>query len=174
MKKILVILLSFFFSLNIMAQHISFLGKPLGCSIKEFKQRMIERGYVSNGEVEKGVYTFDGLFGGDNTLIAAYITPKSQIVYTVGIFYNDYKSYKNNDISLESQKYKFNSLNSILLKKYGIASIARDLYSLWEVESGEIILIVNSPNTFGQRNLILWYKDSDGNKKRNEENISDY
>ena len=174
MKKILFILLSFFFTLSLMAQHISFLGKPIGCDITEFKQRMIARNYVSNGEVENGVYSFNGMFGGYNTLIAAYLTSKSKVVYSVGVFYKDFTSNEYYDNSLETQKNQYNLINDALINKYGIPSSTKDLFSLWDVEYGEIILTVNPPDKYGNRQLILWYRDYDGLKKRDEENASDY
>ena len=62
MKRYFVLTIMYLCFIPIMAQHMNFLGKPLGCSINTFKQRMVERGYKSNGEVEPTAYSFDGVF----------------------------------------------------------------------------------------------------------------
>ena len=174
MKRFLVISIVLLGSMSMMAQHINFLGKPLGCNIATFKQRMIERGFKSNGEVEPTVYSFDGIFGGDEVLVAAYLSQKTRIVYQVGVFYNDYRSFSYDDDSKSTQKNKFNRLAESFVKKYGEPTINHDEFIDWEQEYGNIIINIGGNKDDLHRNLTVWYQDKESKEKNNEENESDY
>ncbi len=174
MKKLLIFTVLLFGSITLMAQHINFLGKPLGCSISTFKQRMTEKGYKCNGEVEPTVYSFDGVFGGDQVLVAAYLTQKSHIVYSVGVFYTNYRSFSYDDNSKSDQRFKYYKLIESFIKKYGEPDLTNDEFVQWNQEFGEILIIINGNESDSYRNLIVWYQDKEGGKKRIEENESDY
>ena len=174
MKRYFVLTIMYLCFIPIMAQHMNFLGKPLGCSINTFKQRMVERGYKSNGEVEPTAYSFDGVFGGDRVLVAAYVTPKSNIVYSVGVFYLDYTSKSYDESSLNSQMDKFESLISSFTKKYGDISRKGNKFVIWELEYGDIIINIPGDDEDISKNLIVWYNDEQSTKLRDEERESDY
>lgn len=174
MKKSFLISFLLMCCLPIMAQHINFLGKPIGCSINTFKQRMVERGFKSNGEVEPTAYSFDGVFGGDRVLVAAYVTQKSKIVYDVGVFYLDFISKSYDSSSQSSQSYKFDRLVESFTKKYGEPSIKKAEYVQWKKEEGDILIVINGDEEDVSRHLIVWYQDKEARETRDVENESDY
>ena len=145
-------------------QRMNFLGQPLGCSITTFKQRMASKGYKYIREKETNTYSFKGVFGGDNVYVAALITPKSKIVYGVGVAYADYHSKKNWD-------YKKRTLIESFNKKYGNYFSDNGTYSHWFLNNGSISIALDYEDSHPLR---IYYMDKLGEKMRTREQESDY
>ena len=176
MKKLILLLAILSFSLNALAQRMNFLGQPLGCSLNTFKQRMINKGYKYQGEVEKNIYYFDGSFGGDNVLVGACVTPKTKTVYEIIVYFNQFESYSFNDASIDRQEWKFNKLVDAYMSKYGNPSIHnfdKKLYS-WNYEYGYISIYIGEEDLSGKRALCVFYNDFKAAELNEKECESDY
>lgn len=168
MKRIITLLTFVLLTMSVVAQQrMHFLGQPLGCSLATFKQRMASRGYKYKGEVETNVHYFDGVFGGDDVTIGAFVTPKSKIVSTVTVVLINYKSYHSKS-SIESKK---NLLIQSYSKKYGDYLTSSDTYYFWEFDYGYISIQVDYSGTYP---IYIFYRDKIGDEIFERELESDY
>lgn len=167
MKRLFTLLTFVLLTMSAIAQQrMNFLGQPLGCSITTFKQRMASKGYKYDGEHMPNIHSFNGVFGGDQVHLAAYVTPKSKIVYEVGVVYLDY--YSSN--SKESMEFKKNSLIQSFVKKYGNYS-EKDIYTFWLFSYGRISISLDYENILPLR---IFYTDKLGEEMCEREQESDY
>lgn len=173
MKRFLIIFSLMLTASLAMAQHMQFLNNPLGCSLTTFKQRMIEKGYKFNGEVEPNIYEFEGRFGGDKVAVGAFVTPKSKIVYEVAVFYDDYYA-NNSPKSIESQNRKREFLEESFVKKYGDYTVKSENYTTWFFDNGEISIGVGTGFTEDGNPLVVWYSDEESKQKNQLEREEDY
>ena len=174
MKKILIVIVLLLGSITMMAQHMNFLGKPLGCDINTFKQRMAQKGYKSIGETEANIYSFNGIFGGDEVEVCACVTPKSKIVFQIIIVYKSFVSHKYDASSVSTQDFKFNELTKAFSKKYGEPKATNKKFSFWELPTGTITIIKTGEEEDITRNLLVSYEDEASDTINNNESESDY
>lgn len=168
MKRIFTLLTFVLLTISVTAQQrMNFLGQPLGCSLTTFKQRMASKGYKYEGEYVPNIHTFNGVFGGDKVHLAAFVTPKSKIVYEVSVAYLDY--YSNN--SKETMEYKKNSLIQSFIKKYGNYFSNDGEYTHWLLSSGSISISLDYKFT---PPLRIFYKDKLGAEMCTREQELDY
>lgn len=107
------------------AQDIRFTGVPLGINIKEFKEKLIEKGYTFNESLSnKGeghdVYYFSGIFAGSCANLSITTTPKSKLVSAISVAFEDFTTEKTN---YENIKNKYNEIKTSLKNKYPNASL---------------------------------------------------
>lgn len=102
MKRLLLILFAFIFSITAWAETVKFMGQPLGCKYSVMKQHLLSKGFKEIGEVQPNVFDFTGRFGGDNVTISVFITPKSYLAHSVGVWYDDYAAYKSDKYQIDN------------------------------------------------------------------------
>lgn len=174
MKKILIISALLLLPMVAMAQkHLNFLGEPLGCNINTFKERMIKRGFKYEGEKEKNIYYFDGVFGGDDVTVGAVVTSK-KIVYNVAVIYKIYRGKSYDDKTMDLIKFKKSQLDESLSKKYGINYSLNESFSQYETDEGFILINFTSPDEYNNRQLTLWYEDKLSSEENKSSNENDY
>lgn len=89
MRKILFFLFMFC-SFNLMAEHIKFLGLPLGGSMSQFDMTMKNRFGLSPVSEGFANYKYEANVEGDDTEIMVYYTPKSKLVCNISMTYPNY------------------------------------------------------------------------------------
>ncbi len=167
MKRVFSLLLFVFLTMSVVAQQrMNFLGKPLGCSISTFKQRMVAKGYKYKGEIETNIYYFDGVFGGDDVTIGACVSPKSKTVYRIAVVYTNISDYSRKDIDIKKELLKTSFIN-----KYGFYPIEDDEFTSWYFDYGTIHI---KTEYSGSTKIIIWYCDSLAEEKYKREQESDY
>ena len=164
MKRLFTLLTFVLLTMSAIAQQrMNFLGQPLGCSLTTFKQRMASKGYKYIGERETNIHYFDGVFGGENVELGVFVTPKSKIVYEVGVEY----PYNSKEI-LDSKK---KSLIQSFVKKYGDYSYENGGYTFWVLSGGRICICLDDEYI---QSLVILYIDKIGEEKCEREKESDY
>lgn len=167
MKRVFSLLLFVFLTMSVVAQQrMNFLGQPLGCSISTFKQRMVGKGFKYKGEVETNIHYFDGVFGGEDVSLGVFVTPKSKIVYRVGVGYTSFSDYS--DSTLE---YRKDRLVNSFIKKYGNYSHKSGNYIYWYFDYGYIAISYKFSDKLP---LTITYTDELGEKQSDREQESDY
>lgn len=167
MKRVFSLLLFGFLTMSVVAQQrMNFLGQPLGCSLATFKQRMVAKGYKYKGEAETNIHYFDGVFGGDDVTVGAFVTPKSNTVYEIAVVYTSFINRSKRDLD-----YKKIFLIKSFIKKYGDYDSEDDVYTVWSFDYGYIAIKLKYDDPAP---LVIWYKDDLGQEKYNREQESDY
>lgn len=116
MKKFILIILCICSVCLVSAQgrHAKFLGIPLDCSITQFQQKMIQKGYKPNKELNRitpvGRRCFDGTFLGKEALIIIFYNDKTNLVYLGKAVYNSLK--------LEDANKELTNVMNLLYEKY--------------------------------------------------------
>ncbi len=167
MKRLLTLLTFVLLTMSAIAQQrMNFLGQPLGCSLATFKQRMAAKGYRYKGEQETNIHYFEGVFGGDNAIIGACVTPRSKTVYETIVVYTDFINRSKSDLD-----YKKKLLVDSFIKKYGHYTYEYEVYTDWWFDYGTITIQLdyNSDSP-----ILIFYKDSLGIDKYKREQESDY
>ena len=97
MKKLLLLFLCIFCvnMVNAQGMHAKFLGIPLDCTIIQFQQKLIQKGYKPNKDLNRttpvGRRFFDGTFLGKEALIVLFYNEKTNVVYLGKAVYNRLK-----------------------------------------------------------------------------------
>lgn len=174
MKRLYSIIFLVFLTMSVVAQQrMNFLGQPLGCSLTTFKQRMDAKGYKYKGEEETNIYTFDGVFGGEKVELGVFVTPKSKIVYQVGVSFLSYE-YKGYDSAKEKYLlFKKRELIDSFTKKYGNPTITFEAFTFWYFDYGKIN-ISNNVDRNNKNSLFIMYTDYASEEKHDREQESDY
>ena len=113
MKKSILVILCCLFSCALYAQekHMEFKGIPLNGTLSSFIQKMKVKGYKTI-YTEDNAVIMEGEFIGKSASIAILASPKSKIVWKVGINFKKETSWS----SLKSEYYK---IKESYIKKYG-------------------------------------------------------
>lgn len=172
-------------TLSMTAQHMKFMGIPMGCSMNSFKQQLINKGFKvnikkTNDKLYNGMYCFNGKFSGELAGLSVSFSPKSRTVYTVNVRFKGlaYSKYRN-ELKMEDQDARYDALVEGLTKKYGDPKYYKvklseefPLATIWETPSGEVSLFYSwYLNTY--RNMDLFYKDYSAASKNKKEKESD-
>jgi len=120
-------LLSFvisFITLSMSAQHISFMGIPLGTHINTFRQSILPKRFKATSAAAPNTYCFEGGFSGYNVTLNVLVTPKTKKVYKVyGVFTDVIHCKSGNDYrcttSMDGVNNAFKDLCQKLTRKYG-------------------------------------------------------
>ena len=156
-----------FLTMSVVAQQrMNFLGQPLGCSLATFKQRMVAKGYKYKGEVETNIHYFDGVFGGEDVTVGAFVTPKSKIVYEIAVVYNNFLNSSKSDLDFKKEL-----LINSFIKKYGYYTKEYSAYTEWQFDYGSIAIQVKY---MSEHPIIIFYNDDIGNEKYKRERELDY
>lgn len=116
MKKSLLFILCCLFSFTLFAQekHMEFKGTPINGTLSSFVQKMKTKGYKTI-LTENNAVALEGEFIGKKAVIFVIATPKTKMVWKVGV--NLEKK-----ISWSSLKDEYNTIKDSYIKKYGKAS----------------------------------------------------
>lgn len=129
MKKILLITITFLFSVSLNAQnegeHMKFKGIPIDGTLEGFTKEMTQKGFTYQG-TEDGMAVFEGEFAATKGCTVVAVT-KSNAVHKVAVAFPDCDTW-----SCLSNKYE--SLKDMLTQKYGnpdscIEKFEKDIYS---------------------------------------------
>ena len=173
MKRTITLLTFVLLTMSAIAQQrMNFLGQPLGCSITTFKQRMAAKGYKYGGEQETNIHYFEGVFGGEDVIIGAVVTPKSKIVYKIAVAFYNYEYYGYDSSKESNLLYKKRQLEESFTKKYGNPSSDDGTYIMWLFDYGAIS--IGNAEINDRTQLIIFYTDYIGREKCEREQESDY
>lgn len=194
MRKVIVILATLFtlHSTNAFAQseHLVFRNIPITGSLSSFVDKLIKQGFVRSDSSENMVV---GTFADKESLISVDVTPKSKVVYRVGVIFDDSQQW----INLETT---YSRLKRILKSKYGNPIVEVEAFndklpngatmpivdkmsackdgrcrylSLWKNELGTISLSINFLGYDIGTYVLLGYMDEKGSALREQEISSD-
>lgn len=144
---VLVLTSNFVFSQDTISKtYPKFLGIPIGLSIEETGERLVEKGYIKLTST-----VFEGTFIGEDAQLILLKT-NTQLVYTVGVVL-----YENESPEHISEKFRF--LETELTKKYGSPK-AKD----WDMILWEVVELINADDK-----LVLMYTNKTLWKEHEEE-----
>lgn len=111
MKKVIILLMTCLMSLSMQAQeeHLKFMGIPMGGSLKDFHQELVEKGLKRTIKLDTG-WQYEGIFAGYESTIQVLYTAKSRLVKGVGVSIKCYSEANMETIS--------ESLNNSIKSKY--------------------------------------------------------
>lgn len=174
MKKSIFIIVSLFFQINLFAQHISFLGQPLGCDFATFKNHMREKHFKYKGK-DRSLHVFKGEFAGEKSKLYVKLNPKTGNVFSVMVVLNNYISAPDDYIKYDDLTRKYKSLKRDYISKYGF-TIYEDAEGIrWYLENkGSIGLVINTVNSYGYKGITIIYMDYDGFEDVYNDRMKDY
>lgn len=121
--------LVFSFSLCIVAQHMSFMGIPMGTHISTFNKTILSKGFkpLQTDDAAPNNYCYNGgTFSGYRVTLNVLVTPKTKKVYGVYAVFTDFFYFKSGynprygrGVSMKDITESFNSLSKKLNQKYG-------------------------------------------------------
>ena len=182
--------LVFSFSLCIVAQHISFMGIPMGTHINTFKQSILSKGFKSKSvsDAAPNIYCFDrGIFSGYRVTLNVQVTPKSKKVYSVYAVFTDFLYFKpgyqlnnGNSVSMKDIVDTFDDLSKKLTNKYGnyFSYKPEDPQFLkwhtWQAKGGDISLVIANYNDTPECvKIYIEYSDESTRKLNSKEENKD-
>ena len=82
------------------AEHFKFMGIPLDGPLPQFEKALLAKGFTPTSvETNEPNYTwYDGIFAGQNALVGVSITPKSKIVFAVGVSFSELTPSESKDL----------------------------------------------------------------------------
>lgn len=130
MKRIIICIILLLFAINISAQHLNFMGIPMGSHINTFSKSLESKGFklaTGTGMNYPNFYYYSGVFAGERVGLTVIVTPSTKKVSDVGVIFADYIHYKSGlnssygvGVSLDKINILFNDLSRDLTKKYGV------------------------------------------------------
>lgn len=166
-------------------QNICFMGIPLGIPLDSFKQQLLAKGFTYDSERSDNVeyhdtFLFDGRFAGEVVGVSVFVCPKSHIVHSVAVQFNEYAwSIYGTGVSENTQNAKFDEIKTSLCKKYPSANLLIwqneefPRYAYWKSEKWSISLSIARYGS-AWKNLGLTYTDEEAAAKAEAERESDY
>ena len=166
-------------------QNIRIMGIPLGISYNSFKQQLLSNDFTYNAEKSdvnefSDTYLFNGKFAGENVGLSVYVTPKSKIVYSVGIRFKSYAySIYDTGVSERTQIDKYNKIKRTICDKYSFVEPFEwdgdntPMAVSWSTEKWSIVLVISWYNS-AWKNIDLVYTDNEAEKNYLSEIESDY
>ena len=157
----------------------------MGTSISTFKQQLLAKnGFKNHPLPYDNIYGVEGYFAGMKAAISIITTPKSKLVYSVVVSFDDfnYNTYQYNaDQKKELQEDLFDSIRLKLIKKYGSPTIDNISYGCnikwcyWELERMRLdLMIVNYQDDPTYRKIQVVYQDRKTAQKNSIEEDSDW
>ena len=173
MKVFLILLLSIIVSFSINASKIQFMGKPLGCLYSEMDQFLLSKGFKYLEE-DSNIYFYQGQFGGDNTEIAVYVSPKTKLIYRLCVLYTNFQGDYKDEVFMKLLMNKKEILYEFFIKKYGNPNTVLDESIIWNVGEDGLIIIDTTENLVDTMQLIIEYVDLVLMDKAEQEILMDY
>ncbi len=179
MKKYLLSFVLLVISLSLSAQHMSFMGIPMGTHINTFKQSILSKGFKPTSSEAPNMYCFNGgTFSGNNVTLNVQVTPKTKKVYGVYAVFTDFFHFKSgynprygSGVSMKLLYDVFDDLSTKLTKKYGnyFSYNPNDSqyykWNYWTCKGGNIsLVIVNYDDTPDCVRMFIHYTDESTEK----------
>ena len=89
MKRYILTLILAIVATCCIAQHLTFMGIPMGKKIVDFKSQLALKGFKTVNQ-NNNTYRMAGYFNGFNVTVDIETTPKTKLVYRVAVIFNDY------------------------------------------------------------------------------------
>ena len=188
MKKILVILITFFVTVNMMAQeHLAFKGIPIEGSMMEFCQKLKAKGFTYITQ-ENNISLLSGEFTGRNVTTGVVATDDGQNVYAVLVYFdpskewntlaNTYyyykdlytKKYGNPNFSEENNPSRSDSNISLMSEVYNGTVV---YVSAWNVAGGDIQISIEKSSEIYEGMVLIRYRDSQNLELHTQKNLDD-
>ena len=188
-KKIFLIFVLSVITLSLSAQHMSFMGIPIGTHINTFRQSILSKGFkpFSSRDAAPNIYCFNGTFSGYRVTLNVQVTPKTKKVYSVYTVFTDFFYFKSgynprygSGVSMKDITNVFNDLSAKLTKKYGNyynynPSDPQYLkWHIWHCKGGSIGLVIanynDAPNCV---KMFIDYSDEATERLRKQEEYDD-
>lgn len=129
MKKLFIFFVLSIITLPLSAQHVRFMGIPMGTHINTFRKSILSKGYrhFSSSDAAPNIYYFDGgTFCGYRVSLNVQVTPKTKKVYDVHAIFSDFFHFKSGfnprygvGVSIKDITDLFYNLSTRLTQKYG-------------------------------------------------------
>ena len=191
MKRLIIACtLVFSFSLCIVAQHMSFMGIPMGTHINTFKKSLLSKGFktLQTNDAAPNIYCYNGgTFSGYRVTLNVQVTPRTKKVYSVYAVFTDffyfksgYNSIYGRGVSIKDITETFNSISKKLTQKYGECfPFTPDdpqflKWNSWQSTGGDICLVIanynDDPNCV---KMYIEYSDESTRRLNNHEENDD-
>lgn len=180
MKRLISLFLIIFNIAIVQAQHLNFLGIPMGSNINTFRKSLLaKRGFYADGSDGGNIFYFQGFFNGNKCAFSVCTTPKSKKVYEIYVTFSDFTCY---DYSPESSKNlqfsMYRKYKTQLSSKYGnpFETTTEILLkaSIWTLKYGEVYLIIDHQDQKKLRRLMVEYIDKASEQINEKESSSDW
>ena len=188
MKKILISLIIFFASINIIAQeHLSFKGIPIEGSMTEFCQKLRSKGFISIGK-DNNISLFSGDFTGRKATVGISATDDGKNVFAVVVFLNSEKEWKTltntydyykelytrkygNPVICKENNPSISGTNPSLMGKLNDGLV--EYVSAWEVTGGDIQLSIEKSSEYNEGLVMIRYRDSQNIENKIQNDLND-
>ena len=176
MKKLILIFIAIIFSIEVYAESIKFMGQPLGCKYSIMKQHLLSKNFKFIKEAQPFIYEYKGIFGGDKVSVCVYTTPKSHLVSTIAICYDDFYARKSDKYKTRILFEKKESLVNSFKKIYGPPIFDNKELTTWTFPDNRISIMYCDyhPEIDSPIDLVIFYKDEKTLNLELQEKESDY
>lgn len=119
-KKFIILVSAFLFTISINAQHFQFMGIPIDGNIDEFSMALKSKGFKRNTLMDpKGNKNFKGVFANEKAKLCVFFHPTTKLVYALEV---DISCYNASEVKKKLEKFE-----TSIKQKYGEQVVDEDL-----------------------------------------------
>lgn len=187
MKRIIICIILFLFAINISAQHMSFMGIPMGSHFNTFRKSLESKGFkLSTDQMDNpNFYNYEGYFAGYKVGLVVSTTPTSKKVSDVWVIFSEFFHFKSGynlkygaGVSMDDVENLYLDLTDKLVSKYGLpkgydenSKFLKNLF--FQTDAGNIMLTEEFLEDINCVRLTLYYSDKLTKELGNQEKIND-